>query len=571
MRTATAAFVLGGLLLATCARGAEYLKDFDFLAKTAAEKAAAIKAKKLDWQAICARLKPRFQSCASDAEHVKNVMELLATLGDSHTGVVDTKVEGLPSKWDGLFGGGLWFGWERGRVMLRGVMRGHVLEKTLPPGSALLEIAGEPAWLALEREKRRITVFQGSSSDHSLFSSMGNRFLPFGEKQELELTFMTPELAPKKVKVPRWGPGGKAFYPYTVQLPEGLELKDGAVSTMLAMPWCAKVGYLRVTGSMDQKTQAAFNGALDALKGMEALLLDCRGMGGGSDLPAWEMAGRFFVKAVPNGPGRMLKPTGSWQFAGPIVMLQDETEVSSAETFTWAMSETERIVSVGRPTGGWGIIPTVIDLPSGLAKVRLGVNNRPTPIKGVRTEGVGWPPDVQIPYGPVFCARPDPVREVGMELLSVLHAGFGRQEVVKAYAALLQGDVAGFRKAAAKFGKKLKGWSPDTLAQQVGQDLKSTCALELALAKADVGALDATGTLARIERLAADAKLAGLSAERTALGKLAETLKPEAAAQEELLKITDATLSAPDKAKAEFLKRHGKTRLGQYVKTRLWK
>lgn len=564
----------GGLLLAAAAGGADYMKDFDFLAKSVAGRAAALKAKKIDWPAVCARLKPRFQSCASDKEHIANVMELLAALGDSHTGVLAPKTgwDGLPSKWDGLFGGGLWFGWERGRVMLRGVMPGHALGKTLPPGSALIEIAGEPAWLVLEREKRRITRHQGSSSDHSLFSSMGNRLLPFGERQSLELTFLAPDLKPRKATAPRWGPGGKAFYPHTVQLPEGLEPKTGAVSVLLDLPWSGKIGYLRITGSMDEATQAAFSAALDALKGMEALLLDCRGMGGGSDLPAWSMAGRFFTKNTPNGQGRMLTPAGSWQFDGPIVMLQDETEVSSAETFTWAMSETERVVSVGRPTGGWGIIPAVMELPSGLATLRLGVNNRPTPIRGVRTEGAGWPPDIEIPYGPVFCARADPAREVATEVLRVLHAGFPRRDVAKTYAALFAGDIEGFRKAAAKFGKKLAGWSPDTLAKLVGEDLKTTCALDLALAAGGTTDLpDAVHALARIEKLAAAAKNAGLSAERGALAKAAEKLKQEAAAQEEFLKITDAAFAADAKAAAAFRQRHGKTLIGQYAKTKLWK
>jgi len=49
---------------------------------------------------------------------------------------------------------------------------------------------------------------------------------------------------------------------------------------------------------------------------MEALILDCRAWRR-SDLPAWDMAGRFFTKNTPNGQGACLKPTGSWQFGGP--------------------------------------------------------------------------------------------------------------------------------------------------------------------------------------------------------------------------------------------------------------
>ena len=37
---------------------------------------------------------------------------------------------------------------------------------------------------------------------------------------------------------------------------------------------------------------------------------------------------------MANGLHGRIEASGSWQFDGPVVMLQDETEVSSAETFT---------------------------------------------------------------------------------------------------------------------------------------------------------------------------------------------------------------------------------------------
>jgi len=263
----------------------KYVEDFEFVRETVQKEYAALKTKGIDWPAECARMKPRFAECASDVEHVKNVMRLLAVLRDSHTGVTDTSVkwDQLPSKWDGVYGGGLWIGWDRGWLVVMGIMKGHTLEGVLPLGSAVAAIDGEPAWLALERERRRITEFQGTSSDHSLFSSMDNRLLPFGEKQQIDLVVLTPEGKSKTVSVPRWGPGGKAFYPTEATLPEGVAWKEGAVAKMIETPWCKKVGYVRITGSMDDATVAAFDAAFDTLKGMEVCLLDCRSMGGGGD------------------------------------------------------------------------------------------------------------------------------------------------------------------------------------------------------------------------------------------------------------------------------------------------
>ncbi|MHC4078850.1 MAG: hypothetical protein ACYST0_10480, partial [Planctomycetota bacterium] len=114
---------------------ARYLEDFEFIKKTVAQKSAALRRqKKLDWKQICARMRPAFRTCKDDVSHVKNAMQLLAFLGDSHTGVTRHSVKGdLPGKFDGLFGGGLWFGWQQGRFILRGLMKGHALGNTVPP------------------------------------------------------------------------------------------------------------------------------------------------------------------------------------------------------------------------------------------------------------------------------------------------------------------------------------------------------------------------------------------------------------------------------------------------------
>ena len=181
----TAALVTAGSALAAPSK---YLTDFDFISSTVAKEGAAVKSKKIDWRGACARLKPDFAACTTDAAHLKNVAALLAVLQDGHTGLTaDTPAEGLPRKWDGLFGGGLWFAWDNGRVVLRGVMEGHPAAADLLPGSTLLRVQDEPAWFAMEREYRRITQYEGVSSAHSLWSSLGNRLLPFGgAKQRIE-------------------------------------------------------------------------------------------------------------------------------------------------------------------------------------------------------------------------------------------------------------------------------------------------------------------------------------------------------------------------------------------------
>lgn len=556
-----------------------YLKDYEFIQEVVLSKAAAIKSKQIDFKSAAARMKAQFASATSDQEHARNVMELLAVLQDSHSDLFRTQIKGLPSKWEGLYGGGLFFGYEQGKFVLRGLMEKHNLQSKIPPGSILVSIGEQPAWLALARDRRRIAKYRGISSDHSLYSSISNKLLPFGEERTLKVTFLVPDGEFEEVMVDRWGPGGKSFSFRSVEIPQGVELVDGACSAMLREKWCQKIGYLRITGSMNQQTVEAFHQALEPLKEMEALILDCRWMGGGNDGSAWEMAGRFYPDGVDNGFNGFIDASGDWQFDGPVVMLQNENMVSSAETFTWAMSEPGRVISVGRNTGGWGIIPRVFDLPSGLGGIRVGVTDRGTPIKRIHTEGVGWPADLTVPFGPVLCQEPDPVRMVGMAVLEVLHAGFPVDKVREDFQDLLGGSVNAFKKAGVRYGKKIKTFKPERLAKMVLEDLEGELKMEAQLLGEDgIQVGDAVGATRRLEGLLGRGKAAGLKGEVSRLQKVVKAQKNEAAAQEALLELLDQTFAAgveleqldARKQKA-FLSRFGKTRTGRFAKEHLWK
>lgn len=388
----------------------------------------------------------------------------------------------------------------------------------------------------------------------------------------MELLFLTPEGKTRKASLSMWGPGGRNFSPSEVTLPEGVEWAAGATSGWIDAPWCKKLGYLRITGGMNADTAQAFHAAFNKLKGVEAMILDCRSMGGGGDGPAWEMAGRFYPKGVDNGINGRIEASGPWQFDGPVVMLQGESEVSSAETFTWAMTEPERVVSVGRFTGGWTIIPRVFKCPSGLVDFRMGVSNRPSPIKGIRSEGVGWPPDVHVPYGPVLCAEPDPVRDVGMQVLQVLHAGVSRKKTVAAFQDLFSGKIDAFRKQAPKLSKALKDWKPERLAKKVEEDLKARLEMESALLNLeDCEVPDALGATRRLEMLTPLAKAAGMKGPLGRMAKAVKGFKTEAQAQEALLEMRDPFGEADEADRKAYLKKYGKTRTGRFLAEHVWK
>lgn len=567
---AVACAVVAGGSAARAQDGTRYREDFAFVAKTVKEQGAAVRSKKIDWDAVVASFRPRFAACKDDASHVRLVMELLAACRDSHTDVTKTSVprEALPSKFDGLLGGGLWFGFDRGKFYVRGVMKGHLLGDRLPRGSVLIAVGKLPAWVAMDAERRRVAAFLGISSEHSFYASIANRFLPFHGEPSLPCTFLLPDGDTRSVDVPPWGPRGKAFDPIGAFLPEGVTAAPGAVGKVLDGPGGMKLGYLKVTGSMDEATVRAFDAAFDGLKGMEGLLLDCRMMGGGGDAEAWAMCGRLFSKETKNGDQAPLKPTGSWQFDGPVVMLQDEAEVSSAETFTWALSETGRVLSIGRPTGGWGIIPKVFELPSGLASFRLGVNDRATPIRGVRTEGVGWPPEVEVPSGPVLTALDDAARRLGVSALACLRAGATLEETRKAFRAAAEGEAAAFAAFVKKHGPKAKDPELDAWPKRFLDDLKAEAALELAhLKAAEALAPDAVGAAARLPRLAARARASGLATLAADLEKAAKALGPELAAQA-AWRALPSPFDGEDPATKAWAAKHAGSQLAKRLKPR---
>lgn len=576
MRTAT--HLLAVLAWMATALGADtpYSEDFEFLRKTIAEKAAAITTKKIDWKSEAARLAPRFAAAKDDVEHVKNVMELLAVLRDSHSDLWETKVDRklLPSKWTGQYGGGLWIGYDEGRFWIQGVVKDHPAGPQLVPGSLLLAIDDEPAWFAMERARRRIARFSGISTDPSLFSSLSNAALPFGERTGVTITFLTPDGDRHEAKLARFGPDGKPYRYDLDTLPPGVTPSGGDVtaaileSPSLNVSHLGKLGYLRIHGGQNEKTVAAFHAAFDTLKGIDALVLDGRGMGGGSDAAAWEMVGRLLPKGAANGRNGRIEPSGAWQFDGPVVFLQDEMMVSSAETFAWAITETDRAVSVGRTTGGWGIIPNVFDLPSGLAKVRIGVNARATPIRGIQTEGVGWPADVYVPYGPVFSAQRDPVYDVALDVLAVLVSGSSVTDTRKLFATLSECRFDEFEKNATKLKKKAKGFEPSALARRWSENFTRTLELERTAMEIDAPPHDSAGSEERCVLFEKQAKAAGAAPAAAALRKQVTARKAEAAAQRDFLALANDDLELDDSAHAALSKKHGKTEFGEWITRR---
>ncbi|MBK6938749.1 MAG: hypothetical protein IPH13_00890 [Planctomycetes bacterium] len=576
MPTAAIALLLGSVL-AVAAGDPRYVDDFDFIRTTVAQKGAAVHVRKLDWKAICDRFEPRFTVATSDADHVKNVMELLATLGDAHTGITRSSVpwDDLPRKFDGIFGGGMWWRYDAGKFVVAGY-EGSVDRARVPPlGSALIEIGHEPAWIALGRDHARLTRWFGTSSDHSLYASLGNALLPTRGANVAHVLVATPDGKAKDFELMRFAPNGKAFDPSRALLAPGIEWQEGAVSGFVEHRSGKRIGVLAITGGMDAATVTKFHVAFDRLKEMDALVLDARNAGGGGDAAAWEMAGRLYPKGEDNGLHGRIEPSGSWQFAGPVVFLQDASMVSSAETLTWAVNERGRCVSIGRATGGWGIIPNGFKCPSGLVDFRLGVNARPTPVKRVQTEGVGWPADVQTP--PFFvwsepkakdqASALDPTLDLGLDVAGLMACGADREDVRTSFRALFDGKCDEFAKSLSKSAKAAPWFDAAKAAAHRKDEIKSEVEQEIALIAGDeVRSPDVLSSAARFPTAAARAKAAGFAKLADQWKAALDARKAEPAAQKALLEMMGEAEMLDATQRKAFLAKHGKARVAGVVR-----
>jgi hypothetical protein len=538
--------------------------DFDFVIETVARESAGLVRHRIDWRGIEQRYRERLNTVRDDVGHIALVSELLAECRDSHTGLLrhDLRDAKLPSKWDGLASAGLWIVEDEGRFHVAG----RDGTDGPPPGATLATIGDWPFHLAMERELRRCSIVLGISSKHSFFASIGNRGVPMGEATEVELGYLD-EGKLKRATVRRWGPSGRGFDLFVATVPEGLKHGEGAVATMLEGKGKANIGYVRITGSMNGATAKAFHGALDRLKGADAIVLDCRGMGGGSDDSAWEMAGRFFVRPAANGSNRRIEPSGAFQHAGPVVMIQDSLEVSSAETFTWAMSETGRALSVGRPTGGWSIIPRRFSAPSGRFDFRVGVTDRKTPIKGLLTEGIGWAPDVLVPLGPMIAGETRFQTDLALAMARVAVAG-DVEKTRDLFALLGRGRWDEFRRGAKGLAKKVPGLDLDALADLFAADLEATLQVEWQLLEL-VDPPDCVGAARRLEVLRGRAHTTPAKKALAALDRRLKALAGEARAQEALLDALDRRFSWSATDRDRFLAKAGKTRYGAFAREHL--
>lgn len=139
-----------------------------------------------------------------------------------------------------------------------------------------------------------------------------------------------------------------------------------------------KYGYINVWGLNDSTLPDAFDETLEKLKNTEGLILDLRFNGGGDEILAQAMAGRFAdrervysLNQYRNGPKhkqlgakleRKFKPRGAWRYEAPVAVLCGRKTMSSAESFVLMMAQCPQAAVIGDCTAGSSANPRRLEL-----------------------------------------------------------------------------------------------------------------------------------------------------------------------------------------------------------------
>ena len=192
------------------------------------------------------------------------------------------------------------------------------------------------------------------------------------------------------------------------------------------------LGYLNVYNLGNEALPAAFDEALDRLSDSWGLILDLRYNGGGDELLARKLAGRFLdakkayaknryrAGAKHDQLGELLtrevEPRGPWRYSAPVVVLWGQKTMSSAESFAMMMAQAPGAVSMGDRTAGSSANPRRLDLGNGI------VANLPRwldlTVDGKPIDGVGFDPKIPIAAKPQdFTNTNDPVLAAALDHL----------------------------------------------------------------------------------------------------------------------------------------------------------
>lgn len=367
-------------------------KNFAQLCSVLQEHYPYLNEKNLQVDEICRRYQPLIQAAHSDTEYHNLVASMLAEFNDAHTGLISP----YPGE------GRLYFA--TGLLLDDGIVIDQVGQTAqtagVMHGAQILAVNGLPVEQALEtlpsalKSGANIRQRENKAAYHILSTL----------EDSLELTYQNPGGQIETVTLHR---------PQNPPVPSNSRnAPSGPLITAVKLPgdW----GLIRIptfSSGKNHDLAAEFDQALEDVHDAQGLILDLRGNGGGDSRLADRIAGRFFSQPFCYGQDgfRRRIPLRAWSLhfnycvqprgevvSAPLVLLIDNRNMSSAEQFIAAFSESDRALIIGRPSGGSSGNPLTFPLPGdGLVRFSTGAFRTNS---GLLIEGSGIQPDVLVPY-----------------------------------------------------------------------------------------------------------------------------------------------------------------------------
>lgn len=192
------------------------------------------------------------------------------------------------------------------------------------------------------------------------------------------------------------------------------------------------IGYISVDGLRDEELPATFEKTLQQMEGTRGLILDLRFNGGGAEPLAQPIAGCFLDRPriyaqsqFRNGPRhtdlgpkyqREVRPSKRWYYEGPVIALQGQKTMSSAEAFVLMLAQCPHVTTMGDRTAGSSGNPRQINAGAGIVVnlprwIAMDPDAKPF-------ETVGVQPDVVVNAAAAdFTETSDPVLSAALKQL----------------------------------------------------------------------------------------------------------------------------------------------------------
>lgn len=318
----------------------------------------------------------RVREAKTDEEFYNILLELMATLNDTHTRIISypgqPRQEAPPVELNRV----------EGKVA---VIRAQS-DTGLSPGDVIVSVDGRPVEECLGEKMKRVC---NSTERGRVREACG------------QLLRGTPGT---EVTVTAQGADGQTRSVVLRRLPNPEFWREPVISSRQLSD---SIGYIRISRWGGDSLVEEFDKALETFKSTKGIVIDVRGNGGGNGELADLVNGRltdrpvissidFWRKAGSNEYQKEIgwvQPQGPWTYKGRVAVLMDEASMSSCEHFVSGVEAMGNVLLVGAPTNGAGGGPTTVQLSDGTRVAisrALGLR-----VNGIVFEGHGIPPHVE--------------------------------------------------------------------------------------------------------------------------------------------------------------------------------